>query len=159
MCKIALFPGTFDPFTLGHLSLVERGLNFVDEIIIAMGVNQEKKTFFTFEQRQQMISRLFKPNPRVKVKCYKGLTVDLAKETGAKFILRGVRSVADFEYERTIAEVNRKITGIETFFLFTEPEYAHISSSVVRELLSWGKPVDKFVPAGLNIKEYINNIK
>jgi pantetheine-phosphate adenylyltransferase len=152
--KIALFPGTFDPFTTGHLSLVERGLLLVDEIIVAIGVNTNKKTFFSLEQRIEMIGRLFEQNPKVRVLSYTNTTVDFARETGAQFILRGIRSVYDFEYEKNIADVNRKISGIETFVLFTEPELTHISSSIVRELLSYGKNVDVFVPSGLHINDY-----
>jgi pantetheine-phosphate adenylyltransferase, bacterial len=155
MKKIAVFPGTFDPFTLGHLSLVERGLDLVDEIIIAIGINMGKKSFFSLEQRLEMISNLFDTNPRIKVKSYEGLTVDFAEECGAKFILRGIRSVNDFEYEKNIADVNREISGIETFVLFTEPKYTHISSSIVRELLTYGKSVKKFVPVELKIENYI----
>ena len=152
--KVALFPGTFDPFTLGHLSLVERGLHLVDEIIIAIGVNLDKKTFFPLEQRMEMIKRLFESNPRINVQSYTGLTVDYAKAAGAGFILRGIRSVNDFEYEKNIADINREIAGVETFVLFTEPEYTHISSSLVRELLTYGKSVAAFVPANLHIDEY-----
>ena len=152
--KIALFPGTFDPFTFGHLSLVERGLLLVDEIIIALGVNLEKKAFFPLEQRIEMISRLFVANPRIKVCSYTGLTVDFAKETGAGFIIRGIRSVNDFEYEKNIADINREIAGIETFVLFTEPKFTHISSSLVRKLLAYGKSVAAFVPTKLNIDDY-----
>ena len=152
--KIALFPGTFDPFTLGHLSLVERGLRLVDEIIIAIGVNLNKTTYFPLEQRMEMAVRLFESNPKVKVRSYKGLTVDFAKETGAGFILRGIRSANDFEYEKNIADINREIAGIETLFLFTEPEYTHISSSLVRELLTYGKSVAAFVPENLQIDNY-----
>jgi len=152
--KIALFPGTFDPFTLGHLSLVERGLHLVDEIVIAIGVNLDKKTFFALEQRIEMITRLFESNPKIKVRSYKGLTVDFAKEMGARFILRGIRSVNDFEYEKNIADINREIAGIETFVLFTEPRYTHISSSLVRELLTYRKSVAAFVPANLHIDNY-----
>lgn len=154
MKKIALFPGTFDPFTLGHLSLVERGLHLVDEIIIAIGVNNNKKTFFSLEQRIEMTVNLFKDNERVIVDSYEGLTVDYAKEKQARYILRGIRSVNDFEYEKNIADVNRKISGIETFVLFTEPEHTHISSSIVRELLHYGKDVNDFVPEGLHIYKY-----
>ena len=156
--KIALFPGTFDPFTLGHLSLVKRGLQLVDEIIIAIGVNLEKKTFFSLEQRIQMLMRLFESNTRIKIQAYTGLTVDFARETGARFILRGIRSVNDFEYEKNIADINREIAGIETFVLFTEPEFTHISSSLVRELLTYGKSVAAFVPTDLHIDEYNKNI-
>ncbi|GHV57524.1 phosphopantetheine adenylyltransferase [Bacteroidia bacterium] len=146
MKKIALFPGTFDPFTIGHLSLIERGLQLVDEIIIAIGINPNKKTFYSLQQRMETISTLFRDNSRVSVRAYEGLTVDFAQETGAQFILRGIRSVNDFEYEKNIADVNRQLSGIETFVLFTEPEHTHISSSIVRELLSYGKDVSTFVP-------------
>jgi pantetheine-phosphate adenylyltransferase len=154
MSKIALFPGTFDPFTLGHLSLVERGLQLVDTIIIAIGVNMDKKTIFTTEQRVEMISRLFKDNPSVQVEAYTGLTVDFANRRNATFILRGIRSVADFEYEKNIANVNRKISGLETLALFTDPEYSYISSSIVRDLWIHGKSIDDFVPQNLHINEY-----
>jgi len=152
--RTALFPGTFDPFTLGHFSLVKRGLRLVDEIIIAIGVNLDKKTFFPLEERIEMITRLFASNSKVKVRSYKGLTVDFAKEAGVEFILRGVRSVSDFEYEKNIADINREIAGIETFVLFTEPEYTHISSSLVRELLTYGRSIAEFVPANLFIEDY-----
>jgi pantetheine-phosphate adenylyltransferase len=154
MSKIAIFPGTFDPFTLGHLSLVERGLQLFDEIIVAIGVNMDKKTIFTTEQRLEMISRLFSDNPKIKVEAYTGLTVDFAKAKNAGFILRGIRSVADFEYEKNIANVNRKISGLETIILFTDPEYSYISSSIVRELWIQEKSIDDFIPKNLHINEY-----
>ena len=146
MKKIALFPGTFDPFTIGHLSMIERGLKLVDEMIIAIGVNPNKKTFYSLGQRLETITTLFQDNPQVSVQSYTGITVDFARAVGAQFILRGIRSVKDFEYEKNIADVNRQLSGIETFILFTEPEYTHISSSIVRELLSYGKDVSAFVP-------------
>ncbi|MDR1719453.1 MAG: pantetheine-phosphate adenylyltransferase [Dysgonamonadaceae bacterium] len=157
MKKTAIFPGTFDPFTIGHLSLVNRGLMLVDEIIIAIGVNQNKKSFFSINDRIKMISLLFQDNKQVKVMSYNCLTVDFAKEVGAGFILRGIRSVNDFEYEKNIADVNRKISGIETFVLYTEPEHTHISSSIVRELLSYGKEVDEFVPRAMQLHDYTTN--
>ena len=144
--RIALFPGTFDPFTIGHKSLVERGLTCVDEIVIAIGINEKKKTYYTLEQRIEAISRLYADEPRVRVISYSGLTVDVALREKAQFILRGIRSVIDFEYEKSIADVNRQLTGIETLLLFTEPAYAHVSSSVVRELLHFGKDVSPFIP-------------
>ncbi|GHT72384.1 phosphopantetheine adenylyltransferase [Bacteroidia bacterium] len=151
--KIAIFPGTFDPFTIGHLSLIERGLQLVDEIIIAIGVNPNKKTFFSLEERIAMVSEFFAQNPAVSVQSYDCLTVDFAQKVGARFILRGIRSVNDFEYEKNIADVNRIISGIETFVLFTEPEHTHISSSIVRELLSYGKDVSYFVPLNLKLNK------
>ncbi|GAP71886.1 phosphopantetheine adenylyltransferase [Candidatus Symbiothrix dinenymphae] len=151
--KKAIFPGTFDPFTIGHLSIVERGLSLVDEIVVAIGINPNKQTYFSLEQRVEMITRLFEHNPRVTVQSYTDLTVDFAQKVGANFILRGIRSINDFENEKNIADINRQIAGIETFVLFTEPEYSHISSTIVRELLSYGKDVSGFVPTNLNIKQ------
>lgn len=146
MKRIALFPGTFDPFTIGHQSLVERGLALVDEIVIAIGVNDKKSTYFSLEKRIEAIQNLYMNDPRVKVVSYNSLTVDFAKEVKARFILRGIRTVNDFEYEKSIADVNRILSGIETFILFTEPEHTHISSSIVRELLRYGKDISSFVP-------------
>lgn len=149
--RIALFPGTFDPFTIGHQSLVSRGLNLVDEIIISIGINDKKQTYFTLEKRLEAIRQLYKDEPRVKVMSYDSLTVDFAELVNAKFILRGIRTVNDFEYEKSIADVNRKLNNIETFILFTEPEHTHISSSIVRELLRYGKDISLFVPKGTNL--------
>ncbi|MDH6306244.1 pantetheine-phosphate adenylyltransferase [Parabacteroides sp. PF5-5] len=146
MKKIALFPGTFDPFTIGHQSLIKRGLALVDEIVIAIGINEKKQTYFALEERLAFIQRLYQDDPRVKVTSYDCLTVDYAKEVSAQFILRGIRTVNDFEYEKSIADVNRILTGIDTFILFTEPEHTHISSSIVRELLRYGKDISLFVP-------------
>ena len=144
--RIALFPGTFDPFTLGHQSLVKRVLTCADAVVIAIGINEKKQTYYTLEQRVAAIRALYAEEPRVKVITYSGLTVDVAQQERASFILRGVRSVIDFEYEKAIADVNRQLSGIETLLLFTEPAYAHISSSVVRELLHFGKDVSAFLP-------------
>jgi len=152
MKKIALFPGTFDPITIGHLSIINRALSLVDEVIVAIGVNQNKKTFFSLEKRISMMEELFAGNDKIKVSFYEGLTIDFAEKIGAEFILRGIRSIADFEYEKNIADINRQLSGIDTFILFTEPEHAHISSSIVRELLSYGKDVSQFVPQNINMK-------
>ncbi len=151
MKKIAIFPGTFDPFTIGHLSLIQRGLALVDEIVIAIGINPNKKTLFSLEKRLEMIRDLFKDNDRVKVESYDSLTIDFAKKIDARFILRGIRSVNDFEYEKNIADVNRKIAGVETFVLFTEPEHTHISCCIVRELILYGKDVSDFVPPNMKM--------
>ncbi len=150
--RIAVFPGTFDPFTIGHLSIVERGLELLDEVVIAIGINDAKRTYFTVEQRIGMLRELFKENPRVRVMAYDCLTIDLVKQCDARFILRGIRTVNDFEYEKTIADVNRKLSGVETIILFTEPELTHISSTIVRELLRFGHNVDEFVPKGLKLE-------
>lgn len=151
--KTAIFPGTFDPFTRGHYSVVERALNLFDEVVIAIGINALKKPLFTADERVEMLRRLYADEPRVRVVVYSGLTVDLARECNARYILRGVRSIIDFEYEKSIADVNREISGLETILLFTEPQYAHISSSVVRELMSYGRNVEAFLPAQMVLPE------
>jgi pantetheine-phosphate adenylyltransferase len=149
--RVALFPGTFDPFTIGHESLVKRGMLLMDEIIIAIGVNDSKKSYFTLTQRIEFISELYKGESRVKVESYDNLTIDFAQKMGARYILRGIRSVIDFEYEKTIADMNRTISGIETFVLFTEPSLTHISSSHVRELLRHEHDVSNFIPKGMTL--------
>lgn len=152
MKKKAVFPGTFDPFTIGHDSLVKRGLLLADEIVIAIGINDTKKSYFTLEKRIEMIRSLYKYEPRISVESYDGLTVDFAQKIDAHFIIRGVRSVNDFEYEKSIADMNRNISGIETCVLFTQPELTHISSTIVRELLRYGHDISKFVPEGIDIE-------
>lgn len=147
----AIFPGTFDPFTIGHESIVRRALTFVDEVIIAIGINEQKHSLFPIEKREQMIRDYYIDEPRVKVMSYSNLTVDFAREVGANLIIRGIRTVKDFEYEETIADINRKLTGIETIFLFTEPDLASISSSIVRELMKYGKDITQFLPKGMKI--------
>lgn len=150
--KRALFPGSFDPFTAGHHSIVKRTLAFVDEVIVGIGFNEGKKGFLPLEKRLEMIRALYVDEPRVKVLPYSGLTVDFAKEQEADVIVRGIRSVKDFEYEESIADINRKLSGIETVFLFTEPDLAAVSSSVVRELVHYGKDVSMFLPEGMKIE-------
>lgn len=147
----AIFPGSFDPFTIGHFSIVKRGLNIFDEIVIGIGHNQSKRTHFSIEKRIEMIQKAFENEPRVKVQAYSTITVDFAKEVNAGFILRGLRSVGDFEYERTIGDNNRILTGIETVILFTEAEYAHISSTVARDLISYGKDISSFLPPNVKL--------
>ncbi|MDR0333677.1 MAG: pantetheine-phosphate adenylyltransferase [Dysgonamonadaceae bacterium] len=144
--RTALFPGTFDPFTIGHESIVRRGLALVDEIVIAIGFNESKNFYFPIEKRLEMIRAIYANEPRVRVESYNSLTVDFAQEVGAHFILRGIRSVNDFENEKTIADMNRTISGIETFILLTEPALTHISSTLVRELLRYNRDVSNFVP-------------
>ncbi|MDH6308254.1 pantetheine-phosphate adenylyltransferase [Dysgonomonas sp. PFB1-18] len=152
MKKKAIFPGTFDPFTIGHHSLVKRSLELVDEIVIAIGKNEAKKSFFSLDSRIEMIELLYSNEPRIAVDTYDNLTVDYAKNINANFIIRGIRSVNDFEYEKTIADMNRKISGVETVILFTEPELTHISSTIVRELLRFGHDVSQFLPEGMVLK-------
>ena len=142
----AVFPGTFDPFTIGHDALVRRALSVVDELYIAIGINTEKRTMLTLDERMQRIETLYKDEPSVRVVSYEGLTTDFAQSIGAQFIIRGVRNTIDFEYERNIADVNRMLTGIDTLLLISEPEYAAISSSMVRELSHFGKDISKYLP-------------
>ncbi len=144
--KTALFAGSFDPFTRGHQSVVNRTLAIADEVVVAIGKNIGKKSMLSVEQRIEAIKQLYADDPRVRVMAYDGLTADLAKNIGATFRVRGVLSVSDFETERTIADVNRKLCGIETVILFTESEYSHISSSLVRELMSYGHDVTDMMP-------------
>lgn len=149
--KCAIFPGTFDPFTIGHYSIVNRGLELFDEIVIGIGSNQSKKTLFSVEKRMEMIRQAFENEPRVKIESYNSLTVDFAEKVNARFILRGLRSVGDFEYERTIGDTNHILTGIETVILCTYSTYAHISSTVARDLISYGKDITGFLPPNVKL--------
>ncbi|MGN0067228.1 MAG: pantetheine-phosphate adenylyltransferase [Bacteroides sp.] len=142
----AIFPGTFDPFTVGHESVVRRALTFVDELVIGIGVNDNKRSHYDVERRLQTIRSYYRNEPRVQVEAYTDLTIDFARRVDAQLIIRGIRTVKDFEYEETIADINRKLTGIETILLFTEPELTAVSSTIVRELLKYGKDVSQFLP-------------
>ena len=144
--KTAIFPGSFDPFTVGHANLVERALPMFDRIVIGVGLNENKRSFFRPEERVKFISDLYENEPRVKVVGYNDLTIDLVRREGAQFIVRGLRSDKDYEYERAIPSMNHRLSGVETVLLFTDARYADISSSVVRELLAFGKDVSDFLP-------------
>lgn len=145
--KTAIFAGSFDPFTKGHKNIIDRALGGVaDMVYVVIGTNNAKRCMFTPEERSAAIKRAYGDDPRVVVRQWDGLITDLAKEVEADFLLRGVRSVKDFEYERDMAEVNRMLTGIDTVLLFSDPQYASVSSSVVRELLSFNKNVEQFLP-------------
>ena len=133
--KRAVFPGSFDPITLGHYDIIKRGVKLFDEVIIAIGVNADKKYMFSLEQRKQFIEEAFKDQPKVKVTTYEGLTIDYCQSVGAKFILRGLRNPADFEFEKAIAHTNRKLSKIETVFLLTAAKTSFISSSIVRDVI------------------------
>ena len=144
--RTAVFPGTFDPFTIGHDALVRRALNVVDELYIAIGINTGKHTMLSLDERMERIASLYGDEPRIHVVSYEGLTTDFAQSVGAQFIIRGVRSAVDFEYERNIADVNRMLTGIDTLLLMSEPQHAAISSSMVRELAHFGKDISAYIP-------------
>ena len=149
--KKAIFPGSFDPFTIGHYSVVKRGLELFDHITIGVGSNCSKKSFFTLEKRLDIIRQVFHDEPRVSVKAYDSLTIDFAKKEEADFILRGVRSANDFEYEKSIADINKRLSSIETVLLFTEPQHSAVSSTIVRDLLNYGKDVAAFLPPGVEL--------
>lgn len=147
MKRVALFPGTFDPFTKGHHSIVMRALQAcADEVIVAIGINDSKRPLFSIEERVDALREIFKDEPRVRVDTYRCVTADFALEVGATAIVRGIRSSMDFEFEKSIADVNRKLTGVETLILITELEFAHISSTIVRDLIKFGKDISDFVP-------------
>ena len=146
MGKTAIFPGTFNPFTIGHKSIVERGLQIFDNIVIAIGHNENKPTGDNIVKRIETIKKAFIDNEAVEVVSYSGLTAEYAKKIGACAILRGVRNIADFEYERNLADVNKNILGIETIFIRSLPQYSYISSSMVRELEANGHDVSDLLP-------------
>lgn len=144
--NIALFVGSFDPFTIGHQAIVSRALPLFDRLVIGVGVNERKQTMFSSEERVDTLRQLYANEPRVSVVAYTDLTVDLARREGATFIVKGVRSMKDFEYEREQADINRRLTGIDTLLFFADPELASISSSMVRELIHFGRDVTPFLP-------------
>lgn len=146
MAKTALFAGSFDPFTIGHYALVKRALPMFEKIVIGIGTNSGKRCMFTIEERIKAIEKAFANDPRIEVREYGCLTMDFAKEIDADVLLRGVRSVKDFEYEREIADLNLRIGGIDTVLLISEPQHASTSSSIVRELITYGKDVTELLP-------------
>jgi len=147
--KRAIFPGSFDPITLGHVDVIERAINLFDEIIIAIGVNNDKRYSFSLAQRMQFIRETFADNSKIKVTTYQGLTIDYCKKMQANYILRGLRNPADFEFEKAIAQTNRNLSGIETIFLLTSPNTAFISSSIVRDVYRNKGDISSLVPASV----------
>ncbi|WP_188316165.1 pantetheine-phosphate adenylyltransferase [Chitinophaga agrisoli] len=146
--RICVFPGTFDPITLGHKDVIDRALDLFDELIIAIGVNSSKVPMFALEQRLQWIRDIYKDEPRIKAASYQGLTVDFCKENNARYILRGIRYVNDFEYEKAIADVNRAMDDkLETIFLTCTPQYTSIASTLVRDIIRNKGNVSQFLPA------------
>jgi pantetheine-phosphate adenylyltransferase len=152
MQNTAIFPGSFDPFTVGHEDIVRRGLSLLDKIYIAIGFNANKRDFFPIEQRAEWIRKVFTDEPRIEVVSYEGLTVDFAKELKCNFILRGIRTSADFEYERAIAQVNKAMSGIDTVFLLTSPEHTPVNSTIVRDILKHGGDASRFIPEKIKIQ-------
>jgi pantetheine-phosphate adenylyltransferase len=155
MKKIAVFPGSFDPFTIGHEAIIRRAMSLFDEIIIAVGANALKKNFYSLETRKEMINKVFETEPRVRVDHYEGLTVDFCRKNEAGYLLRGLRTAADFEFERAIGQVNKSIApDIESVFLLTVPEHSFINSTIVRDIIKNGGDASKFVPQSINLKDY-----
>jgi len=150
--KRALFPGSFDPITLGHYDIIKRGINLFDEVVVAIGINSEKKYMFSLKDRQRFIEEAFKDEPKVKVTVYEGMTVDFCKKIDAKFILRGLRNPADFEFEKAIAHTNRKLSRIETVFLLTAARTSYISSSIVRDVIKNHGDYSGLVPDSVKLK-------
>ena len=144
--KKAVFPGSFDPITLGNVDLIYRGLEIFDEIVIAIGVNADKKQLFSLEDKIRQIENTFKEEPRVKVESYKGMTIDFCKSVNSKYILRGLRNSSDFNYEQSIAQTNSSLSSIDSVFLITSPQLAFISSTIVRDLIKNGGDYKSLVP-------------
>ena len=156
MNKTAVFPGSFDPFTVGHEALVIRALMLFDKVIIAVGENTEKKNLFTIENRMKMISKVFGGESRVVITRYRGLTVDFCRKNGASYILRGLRTSADFEYERAMGQMNRKMAPeIDTVFLLTSTEHTPVNSTIVRDIIVNGGDASMFVPSVIKISDYL----
>jgi len=149
--KKAVFPGSFDPITIGHIDIVNRGMKIFDEIIIAIGDNVDKKYMFSKEKRVELVEQTFSDYDKIKVESYKGLTVDFCKKNNTKFIIRGLRNPADFEFEKSIALTNRGMTGIETVFFLTSPKNSFVSSSIVRELIRNNGDYKLFIPEGITL--------
>jgi len=153
MIRKAVFPGSFDPITLGHYDIIKRGVSLFDEVIVAIGINADKKYMFTLEDRKKFIEEAFKDEPKVTVITYEGLTIDLCRKLDAPFILRGLRNPADFEFEKAIAHTNRKLSKIETVFLLTAAKTSYISSSIVRDVIRNNGDYTVLVPQSVVVKK------
>lgn len=151
--KIAVFPGSFDPITVGHVDLVKRALPLFDEIIVAVGINSTKKYLFPLEQRLEWLRQVFQEEPRIKVDSFQNLTAHYCQRIGARYLLRGLRNASDFDYEKTISQLNHIVGGgIETVFLISQPEFSHISSTIVREIIIGGADASPFLPKEIKIQ-------
>ena len=156
MEKIAVFAGSFDPFTVGHESVVKRSLPLFDKVIIAVGTNIHKKEFFPLEKRIAMIRDVLGDEPKITIDSYTGLTIDFCKKVGARYLLRGLRTSADFEFERAIAQLNKAMyPQIESVFMLTLPEHTPINSTIVRDIIRFGGDASKFIPEKVNLKKYL----
>ncbi len=152
MTKIAIFPGSFSPFTVGHQSVVNRALPLFDKIIISIGINSEKNQYFSIEERLQWIKDVYGNNPKIEIKFYEGLTVNFCKKENANYILRGLRDSHDFKFEKGIAQMNKELNKeVETIFIITPPEISHISSSIIRDIIKNGGDVSKFIPKEIDL--------
>ncbi|WP_295117293.1 pantetheine-phosphate adenylyltransferase [uncultured Chitinophaga sp.] len=148
MQRICLFPGTFDPVTFGHTDVIDRAIDLFDELVIGIGINSGKQPMYSIEQRVAWIKEIYKDQPKIKVASYEGLTVNFCKQINANFILRGIRYVSDFEYEKAIADMNRMMDdSIETIFLTCSPRYSTVASTLVRDVIRHGGDASQFVPA------------
>jgi pantetheine-phosphate adenylyltransferase len=157
MEKVAVFPGSFDPFTVGHEAIVRRALSLFDKVIVAVGQNAVKKSLITIDNRLALIKDVFSDEKRVEVLSYEGLTVNFCNSLGAKFILRGLRTSADFEYERAIGQVNKMLLpNIESVFLLASPEHTPVNSTIVRDIILNGGDASMFLPLKIDIKKYLD---
>lgn len=160
MEKVAIFPGSFDPITVGHESVIRRALSFFDKVIVAIGYNVSKNAFFSIDRRIEMIQRVFSDEPNVQIISYEGLTVDLCKKLNVNYIIRGLRTSADFEFERAVAQTNKAMApNIDTVFLLTAPEHTSINSTIIRDILIHNGDPSQFIPSSINIFDYIEKEK
>ncbi|MEX0988039.1 MAG: pantetheine-phosphate adenylyltransferase [Bacteroidales bacterium] len=156
MEKIAIFPGSFDPFTIGHESIVRRAIGLFDRIIVSVGVHSGKQPLISIESRVAMINEVFKNESRVSCDFFEGLTVDFCKKVNAGYMLRGIRTAADFEYERAIAQINKRmLPGVESVFLLTNPEHTPVNSTIIRDIIRNNGDASQFLPEGIDLKKYL----
>ena len=156
MQKIAVFPGSFDPFTVGHENIVIRALDLFDQIIVAIGIHSTKQPLLKIEARVEMVNQIFQNNEKVSADSFRGLTVDYCRKVHASHMLRGIRTAADFEYERAIAQINKRmLPSVESIFLLTSPEHTPINSTIIRDIIRNGGDASQFLPAGIDIKRYL----